>query len=44
MNKTDLKNRVESEIDNFILFYTSNDKEREEMREVLQDFMNEVYE
>ena len=39
-----VKNKVEMEIDNFILYYTSDDKEREDMQKVAEDFMNEIYE
>ena len=40
MNK--MKEAVVNEIDNFILYFTSNEKERKQMREVLDDFEREV--
>jgi hypothetical protein len=44
MNKQEIRNRVDIEIDNFILYYTSDDKEREKMREVADNFIEDVYE
>ena len=38
------KERIEMEIDNFILYFTSDDIEREQMRETLKVFMKEVFE
>lgn len=38
------KEIVSIEIMNFINYFTSDDKEREDMYEVLDDFMKEVYE
>ena len=43
-NERLLKEEFSGKVENFILYYTSDDKERERMFEVLKDFMNEVYE
>ena len=40
MNRREI---VEMEIENFILYFTSDDKERADMMEVLKVFMDEVY-
>ena len=38
------KNQLIDEIQNFIEYYSSDDQERMQMREVLLDYMGEVYE
>ena len=40
----DYRTVVNSEIENFILYWTSDDKERERMLKARDDFMREVYE
>jgi len=37
-------NQIRQEIENYILFYTSDEEERQKMLKVLNDFMDEVYE
>lgn len=39
-----MNENIESEIDNFIIYFTSDEKERTSMRKVLKDFMRECYE
>jgi len=43
VHKFSKKEIAEMEIDNFIIFYTSDDKERESMRAVLKNYMREGY-
>jgi len=38
------KERIHTEILNFILYYTSDDDERENLTEVLEDYIEEVFE
>jgi len=40
----DYQQIVNNSIENFILHYTSDDKEREKMLKARDDFMKEVYE
>jgi hypothetical protein len=42
--KDKVKDKVEREIENFILYYTSDWKEREKILKALPGFMEEVYE
>jgi len=35
---------IKGQIENYILYFTSDDKERKQMLNVLEDFMEEVYE
>jgi hypothetical protein len=43
VHKFSKKEIARMDIDNFIIFYTSDDKEREQMRAVLKDYMREGY-
>lgn len=37
------KELVSQEIENFIIYWTTDEKERKEMKETLGDFLNEVF-
>ena len=43
VHKFSKKETAKMDIDNFIIFYTSDDKERADMRAVLEDYMREGY-
>jgi len=43
VHKFNKKQLAEMEIDNFIIFWTSDEKERSDMRAVLKDYMREGY-
>ena len=38
------RNNIQAEIENFILYFTSDEKERKEMAECLNDYFEEVWE
>lgn len=43
INKTQLKDLIYGEVLNYINFWTSDEKERENMQEVLDNYMKEDY-
>jgi len=38
------RNKIKMEIENYILYYTSDDEERKQMLITLDDYMEEAYE
>ena len=44
LDETTKSEIIKQEIENYILYFTSDDKERQQMQQVLEDFMAEVYE